>query len=125
MMHALPDLRYGRIIQLALFCFALLPALARGADWPQWGGQDARNQVSPEAGLPDTFEPGKKRPDGSGIDLATTKNVKWVARLGNAAYVGRSSNRPPRLRSSVAPRRPSARVRPRPWRDPKLRAALS
>jgi hypothetical protein len=46
------------------------PAVA--ADWPQWGGTDDRNMVSPEKGLPESFEPGKKRTDGSGIDRATT-----------------------------------------------------
>jgi len=60
---------------------------AAGAeDWPQWGGRDGRNMVSEEKGLPDSFVPGKKRPDGSGIDPATTKNVRWVARLGSQTY---------------------------------------
>lgn len=59
---------------------------AGAADWPQWGGRDSRNMVSEETGLPDSFEPGKKMPSGNGIDPATTKNVKWTARLGSAAY---------------------------------------
>lgn len=59
---------------------------ARAADWPQWGGRNSRNMVSEETGLPDSFEPGKKMPSGRGIDPATTKNVKWTARLGSAAY---------------------------------------
>jgi hypothetical protein len=37
--------------------------------------------VSDEKGSPDWFECGKKNPQGDGIDLATTKRVKWVARL--------------------------------------------
>jgi outer membrane protein assembly factor BamB len=57
-----------------------------GADWPQWGGHDDRNLVSQEKGLPETFLPGKSQPSGEGIDPATTENVKWVARLGSAAY---------------------------------------
>ena len=32
------------------------------------------------------FEPGRRNPDTDNIDLATTKNVKWVARLGNQTY---------------------------------------
>jgi outer membrane protein assembly factor BamB len=65
----------------------LFPALAaRAGDWPQWGGHDDRNMVSDEKGLPDSFERGKKETNGSGIDLTTTKNVKWAARLGSAAY---------------------------------------
>lgn len=60
--------------------------MTRADDWPQWGGRDGRNMVSAESGLPESFEPGQKSPSGGGIDLATTRNVKWVARLGSAAY---------------------------------------
>ncbi len=60
-------------------------AAAWGADWPQWGGRDGRNMVSSEVNLPASFVPGRKRPSGGGIDMATTRNVKWVARLGSSA----------------------------------------
>jgi outer membrane protein assembly factor BamB len=60
------------------------PAFA--ADWTQWGGGDDRNMVSNEKPLPDSFVPGEKRSAASGIDLASTKNVKWATRLGNYAY---------------------------------------
>ncbi len=63
----------------------LAPSWILAGDWPQWGGRDCRNMVSEEKGLPETFEPGSKKPSG-GIDLSTTHNVKWVARLGSAAY---------------------------------------
>jgi outer membrane protein assembly factor BamB len=56
------------------------------ADWPHWGGRDGSNMVSDEKPLPATFEPGRKSPQGAGIDLATTRNVKWVARLGSQTY---------------------------------------
>jgi outer membrane protein assembly factor BamB len=69
---------------LLLLLLSAAPALAK--DWPQWGGCDSRNMVSDETGLPDSFEPGKKAPNGEGIDPATTRNVKWTARLGSAAY---------------------------------------
>lgn len=76
---------------LLLVSFALSTAFAGAAgvlaaDWPQWGGQNQRNMASAETGLPDWFDPGKKRPDGSGIDPATTRNVKWTARLGSQTY---------------------------------------
>ena len=61
------------------------PPRVFGGDWPQWGGSDGRNMVSDEKSLPDSFVPGE-RASASSIDLATTKNVKWVARLGNYAY---------------------------------------
>jgi outer membrane protein assembly factor BamB len=69
-----------------VFCFSAMNAAALGGDWPQWGGTGNRNLVSSETNLPDSFEPGKKKPDGSGIDSATTKNVKWTAKLGGTAY---------------------------------------
>jgi len=56
-------------------------------DWPRWGGNDpGRNMYSPAKGLPDRFDPGKPKPGTDDIDLKTTKNVKWVAKLGSQAY---------------------------------------
>lgn len=69
---------------LAVCLWLTLGALAGAEDWPQWGGHDNRNQVSAEKGLPSSFEPGRKK--GGDIDLATTKNVKWVAALSTATY---------------------------------------
>ena len=59
---------------------------ALAADWPQWGGHDDRNMVSSERGIPAWFAPGQKKSDGSGIDMATTRNVRWVAHLGSQTY---------------------------------------
>ncbi len=70
----------------AVLCLATCASMARGADWPQWGGRNQRNMVSDEKGLPESFVPGKKRPSGGGIDMATTENVRWAARLGNHVY---------------------------------------
>ena len=41
--------------------------------------------VSQEKGLPDSFTPGKRKRT-TGVDLATTENVKWAARLGSENY---------------------------------------
>jgi outer membrane protein assembly factor BamB len=65
---------------------ALYGAPAFAGDWTHWGGDDGRNMVSDEKPLPDSFVPGERESGSPGIDLATTKNVKWVARLGNYAY---------------------------------------
>ena len=60
---------------------------AHAGDWPRWGGPDpGRNMYSPAKGLPDRFDPGKPKSGSEDIDLATTKNVKWVAKLGSQAY---------------------------------------
>ena len=75
-----------RLRPCVLLAGALLAAQqGLAADWPQWGGTNDRNMVCAEAGLPDAFAPGKKVP-GGGIDMATTKNVTWVARLGSYSY---------------------------------------
>jgi len=56
-------------------------------DWPSWGGNDpGRNMYSSAKGLPASFEPGKLKRGTEEIDLATTKNVKWVAKLGSQSY---------------------------------------
>jgi outer membrane protein assembly factor BamB len=43
-------------------------------DWPMWGGTPDRNMVSNMKGLPTDW------------DVATKKNVKWVAELGSQSY---------------------------------------
>lgn len=42
--------------------------------------------VSREKNLPDSFEPGEKKPNEGGIDMQTTRNVKWAAKVGSYAY---------------------------------------
>ncbi len=77
--HATIILQTGCLIITAV-CSAHL----NSADWPQWGGTQVRNMVSNEVDLPATFERG--RTQGGKVDLATTKNVRWVATLGTNAY---------------------------------------
>lgn len=67
-----------RVVGLVLVCAMALGA-ATAADWPQWGRTDDRNFVSPEKDLPATFDPEQGR---KGKD----PKVKWVQRLGHAAY---------------------------------------
>ena len=66
------------------FTVALLSSLAtlHAADWPQWGGTTGKNMVSLEEKMPESFVPGEKNPQG-GIQISTTKNVKWIARVGD------------------------------------------
>src|SRR5712675_1935768 len=46
----------------------------RTTDWPMWGGTPDRNMVSSMKGIPTTW------------DVATKKNVKWIAQLGSQSY---------------------------------------
>jgi outer membrane protein assembly factor BamB len=65
---------------------ALLGTVSRGEDCPMWGRDPSRNMVSPEKGLPLTADAGKTKDGGDEIDPATTRNVKWVAKLGSQSY---------------------------------------
>lgn len=78
------------------------------ADYTQWGGGNTRNMVSDEKGLPIDIDPGKKygpkaapkeagrlrpnaqeankAPGAEDIDMSTTKNCLWVAKLGSQTY---------------------------------------
>jgi hypothetical protein len=73
---------------LAAACLVAPQRHARAADWTQWGGGQYRNLVSRETGVPARFFPGKKKRDRLGFDPATTKNVRWVVRLGSENYSG-------------------------------------
>ena len=64
----------------------LLPNL-EAQDWPQWGGNDpGRNMYAPATGLPDRFDPGQFKSGTEEIDMATTKNVKFVLKRGSQTY---------------------------------------
>jgi hypothetical protein len=85
--RGVPRLRFGlRWIGFLVGVISAAATAPRAADWPQWGGGDARVMSSSERGIPAMFIPGKKGSDGAGIDLRTTQNVKWVARLGDQTY---------------------------------------
>jgi outer membrane protein assembly factor BamB len=71
----------------AMMLAGLGMASTLAADWPAWGGSSPhRNMYSDEKGLPEKFEPGKYKKGTEDIDMATTKNVKWVAKLGSQSY---------------------------------------
>ena len=69
-------------VSLALSCLTI-PAHA--ADWPQWGGTDARNMVSTETDLPDNFTRGE-RISGGGVNAEVAENLKWAVETGSATY---------------------------------------
>lgn len=52
---------------LVVLALALLAQAASAGDWLQWAGTDAKNMVSPETGLADSFVPGEKRPSAATI----------------------------------------------------------
>jgi len=64
----------------------LVPLLARGADWPQWGHDPSRNPVSEQRGLPVDCEPGKVDDTSGKLDLTGARNTRWAARMGDHVY---------------------------------------
>jgi outer membrane protein assembly factor BamB len=74
------------LLRLVFGLGMMLATVARADDWPQWGGTRERNMYSPAKGLPDTFDAGKFKSGSEDVDLATTKNLKWVAKLGSQSY---------------------------------------
>jgi len=68
-------------------CIALIAAGFVYADWPMWGHDPQRNMVSPTAkNLPVEAEPGELKSGADSIDMATTKNVRWITQMGSLTY---------------------------------------
>lgn len=66
---------------------ALGAAAFAADDSPQWGTTHQRNMANLTAkGLPASFVPGQAIKGSEEIDPATTKGVKWVAKLGSQTY---------------------------------------
>ncbi|MEM0896972.1 MAG: PQQ-binding-like beta-propeller repeat protein [Verrucomicrobiota bacterium] len=61
-------------------------SVAFAGDAPQWGGTPENNMVTSETNLPLDFDGGKKKRGTDEIDMTTTKNVKWVAKVGSSTY---------------------------------------
>ncbi len=64
----IPNLWLAAVAALA----GTLPAA--GADWPMWGANGSRNMVSPETGIPRTW------------DVKSKDKIKWVAEIGSQSY---------------------------------------
>src|SRR4029453_2515755 len=75
------------LVTAALMTCGPLISSTSAVDWPAWGGSDpGRNMYSPARGLPETFDAGKAKSGSDEIDLKTTKNVRWVTKLGSQSY---------------------------------------
>lgn len=51
-----------------------------------WGGTPSRNMIAEAKNLPTKIKPGTINPEDETVDLAETKNVLWVAKLGSQTY---------------------------------------
>jgi outer membrane protein assembly factor BamB len=78
---------FTRCLGVLLFLGMVTAAvLGFAADQPQWGQPGTRNMVSAEQGLPSDFVAGDRDPVTGHILASTTKNVQWVAKLGDITY---------------------------------------
>ena len=55
-------------------------------DWPQWGGTKKKNNVPEDAKIVTEWEPGDFDRETGEWKKDTSKNVKWVARVGSQTY---------------------------------------
>jgi outer membrane protein assembly factor BamB len=81
--------RVSRVLACAFFVpfvSSWLSSPASAEDWPTWGGHVSRNMASSAKNLPTDFTPGKIKEGGDTVDMATTKNIKWVAKMGSQTY---------------------------------------
>src|SRR5207249_12040031 len=77
---------FGRASVLAILLLGALPVLVGAGDWPMWGHDSSRNMVSGEKGLPTSFDAGQFKSGSEEIDMATTRHVRRVAKLGSQSY---------------------------------------
>ena len=79
---------HARHAALCLASVLVAPAAVAlpAGDWPQWGKTQSRNMACDEAGLPTDFAAGEFVGATDEIDLSTTRNVKWIAKLGSQSY---------------------------------------
>ncbi|OGV68316.1 MAG: hypothetical protein A2283_13470 [Lentisphaerae bacterium RIFOXYA12_FULL_48_11] len=70
------------VILYASILFACGIGIASAKDWPEWCGQASRNMAAKsDQRLPDSVDCGIQN-DAGEVDIQSTKNVKWVARIG-------------------------------------------
>lgn len=63
------------VVSSLLILTGTMPASDPGTgDWPMWGGTPDRNMVSSMKGAPSSW------------DMATKRNIKWIAALGSQSY---------------------------------------
>jgi len=71
----------------AVLCaLCVLCGRSQSADWPSWGRTPDRNMIAPDTNLVSEWSPGKKKEGTEEFDLSTSKNVKWIAKLGSQTY---------------------------------------
>ena len=84
MKSTLRNWKWLSVLPVAAASLMITPIPA--ADWPQWGGTSTKNMSSNEKGLPWHFEAGERKRGTEEIDMATTKDCRFVVKLGSQTY---------------------------------------
>lgn len=74
------------ILTLVLISSLLTLTVVHAADWPQWGGSPARNNVSDAKNLPSQWDVGGFDRKTGAWQSDSAENILWVARLGTNSY---------------------------------------
>jgi outer membrane protein assembly factor BamB len=74
------------LLPLSIAAALLTAPIVQATDWPMWGGRPDRNMVAEAKGIPNDISSGKFLPKSETIDPKTTKNVRWIAKLGSQTY---------------------------------------
>ena len=77
---------YTLLVAMGLLAALWFPALVLAADWPQWGGRNARNFASDEKCIPESFSPAIGQDGKNGVPASPEKNIKWKVKLGSQTY---------------------------------------
>lgn len=83
-----------RLAVLVCLCFVQAAGAQSAADkskpitkeWPQWGGSPMRNNTPEGHNIPTEWKIGKIDYRTGAWDKSTSKNIKWVAKLGSQSY---------------------------------------
>jgi len=74
-----------KILRNSILAGTLLAVSAQAADWPVWGRNASRNMASDEKGAPTEWDIGQMD-ENEVVDMNSTRDVKWVAKIGSQAY---------------------------------------
>jgi len=75
-----------RHLTTIVFLTVLGASAAQAQDWPMWGRDVSRNMASSTTGLPTDIHPGEFVGASDEIDPASSRNVRWIAKLGSQSY---------------------------------------
>lgn len=75
------------VLALMIVLLAGASLIAADSDWPMWGHSQFRNMYNPKSkDLPVDIKPGQYKEGTDHIEMAGTKNVRWICKTGSLTY---------------------------------------